>query len=109
MKIGKYQFDNKEKAQVKIDSLGTATNDEGNQYPSHKHLIVNLGNIVLEQAILDEDGEVLIDAVLSTKWHIDVLWIDLDKHPYGWKSYSINLASEGSHGFSGLSYLKYKL
>tara|TARA_R110000787_G_scaffold142738_1_gene256413 strand:+ start:831 stop:1160 length:330 start_codon:yes stop_codon:yes gene_type:complete len=109
MKIGKYQFDNKEKAQVKIDSLGTATNDEGNQYPSHKHLIVNLGNIVLEQAIIDEDGEVLIDAVLSTKWHIDALWIDLDKHPYGWKSYSINLASEGSHGFSGLSYLKYKL
>ena len=108
MKIGKYQFDNKEQAQTKIDALGTATDENGNEYPTHKHTIVNLGHIVLEQAVIDADGVVITEAVLSEGWHLDVLWIGLDDHPYGWKSYNVDLTSEGSHGFAGLSYLDNK-
>ena len=111
MKIGKYQFDNKEKAQVKIDSLGTATDDEGNQYPSHKHLIVNLGNITLQNGEYDEDGNEIAAPVLSSYWHLDVLWIDLEadedgtiEHPYGWKSKSVNIDGDGVHAFFGLNY-----
>ena len=115
MKIGKYQFDNKEQAQTKIDALGTATDEDGNEYPTHKHTIVHLGNIVLEQAVIDEDGEIETEAVLSEDWHLDVLWSDLEAdedgvidHPYGWKSYNVDLTNEGCHGFAGVSYLANK-
>ena len=111
MKIGKYQFDNKEQAQTKIDALGTATDEDGNEYPTHKHTIVTLGNIVLEPAVIDEDGEIETEAVLSEKWHLDVLWVDLEAdedeeidHPYGWKSRSVNVDGDGVHAFFGLNY-----
>ena len=108
MNISKYQFDNKEQAQTKIDALGTATDENGNEYPTHKHTIVTLGHIVLEPAVIDEDGVIITEAVLSEGWHLDVLWIGLENHPYGWKSYNVDLTSEGSHGFAGLSYLDNK-
>ena len=111
IKIGKYQFDNKEQAQTKIDALGTATDEDGNEYPTHKHTIVHLGNIVLEQAVIDEDGEIETEAVLSEDWHLDVLWSDLEAdedgtidHPYGWKSKSVNIDGDGVHAFFGLNY-----
>ena len=111
MKIGKYIFESKEKAQAKIDALGTATDEDGNEYPTHKHTIVHLGNIVLEQAVIDEDGEIETEAVLSEDWHVDVLWVDLEAdedgiidHPYGWKSKSVNINGDGVHAFFGLNY-----
>ena len=57
MKIGKYEFDSREAAQTKIDALGTATDEDGNEYPTHKHSLVHLGHIVLrgkENMILKE-------------------------------------------------------
>ena len=97
--IAKYEFTSKEQAQTKIDAL----NEEPNN-----HTIVTLGHIVLEQGEYDEDGEVVTEAVLSTGWHLDVLWVGLTDHPYGWKSYNVDLTSEGSHGFAGVSYLANK-
>ena len=108
MNISKYQFDSKEQGISKIASLGTATDENGNEYPTHNHTIVTLGHIVLEPAVIDEDGEIITEAVLSTGWHLDVLWIGLEDHPYGWKSYNVDLTSEGSHGFAGVSYLANK-
>ena len=113
MKIGKYQFNSKEQVQKKIDALGTVTDEDGNEYPTHKHSIVHLGNIVLEQAVIDEDGEVEVEAVLSEGWHVDVLWSGLEAdedgtvdHPYGWKSYSVDIDGDGDgvHAFFGLNY-----
>ena len=111
MNIGKYQFDSKEQVQKKIDALGTATDEDGNEYPNHKHTIVHLGNIVLEQAVIDGDGAVETKAVLSGDWHVDVLWNGLEAdedgtvdHPYGWKSYSVNIDGDGVHAFFGLNY-----
>ena len=108
MNISKYQFDSKEQGISKIASLGSATDENGNEYPTHNHTIVTLGHIVLEPAVIDEDGVVITEAVLSEGWHLDVLWIGLTEHPYGWKSYNVDLTSEGSHGFAGLSYLANK-
>ena len=111
IKIGKYSFDSREQAQTKIDALGTATDEDGNEYPTHKHTIVHLGNIVLEQAVIDEDGEIETEAVLSEDWHVDVLWSDLEAdeagvidHPYGWKSKSVDIDGDGVHAFFGLNY-----
>ena len=133
MRISKYEFNSKEQAQEKIDALGTATDENGNEYPTHKSTIVQLGNIVLEQGEYDEDGEEVTASVLSDKWHLDVAWSDSEittveeeavlddegmivtpevtsvDHPYGWKSYAVEIEGDGVHSFFGLSYDSLKL
>jgi hypothetical protein len=108
IKIAKYAFDSKEQVETKIKSLGTATDENGNEYPTHKHTIVQLGNIVLEQGEYDEEGNETKAVVLSDKYHVDALFKDLDDHPYGWKSYAIDITDEGTHSFLGLSYTNLK-
>jgi hypothetical protein len=116
IKIAKYEFlDSKEQAESKIKSLGTAQDENGNEYPTHKHTIVQLGNIVLEQGSYDEEGNEIVAPVLSDKWHVDALWLDLEAdeegkldHPYGWKSYAVNIDGNGVHSFLGLDYNSYK-
>jgi len=133
MRISKYEFNSKEQAQEKIDALGTATDENGNEYPTHKSTIVQLGNIVLEQGEYDEEGEETVAPVLSDKWHLDVAWSDSEittveeeavlddegmivtpevvsvNHPYGWKSYAVEIEGDGVHSFFGLSYESLKL
>jgi hypothetical protein len=134
MRISKYEFNSKEQAQEKIDALGTATDENGNEYPTHKSTIVQLGNIVLEKAVYNQEGTEEVTApVLSDKWHLDVAWkeeqiktvdeeavIDEDgnivtpevvsyDHPYGWKSYAVEIEGDGVHSFFGLSYNELKL
>ena len=128
MRISKYEFNSKEQAEEKISALGTATDENGNEYPTHKSTIVQLGNIVLEQGEYDEEGEEITAPVLSDKWHLDVLWGKEDittveeeavlddegmvvtpevtsvDHPYGWKSYAVDIEGDGVHSFFGLSY-----
>ncbi len=115
IKIAKYEFNNKEQAETKINALGTATDENGNEYPTHKHTIVHLGNIVLQQGEYDEEGNETVAPVLSDKWHVDVLWKDLEAdedgvidHPYGWKSYYVDIDGDGVHSFLGLSYNAHK-
>ena len=108
IKIAKYALDSKEQAETKIKALGTATDEDGNEYPTHKHTIVHLGNIVLQQGTYDEDGNELNAPVLSDKWHVDVLWKGIEDHPYGWKSYAVDIDGDGVHSFLGLSYNSHK-
>lgn len=105
MKVSKYEFNSKEQADSKIESL--EVNEEGS--PTHNHTIVRLGNIVLSKATYDEDGNELTPAVHSDKYHVDVLWQGIDSHPYGWATYAIDLDNEGSHGFFGVSYIGNKM
>ena len=133
MRISKYEFDSREQAETKINALGTATDENGNEYPTHKSTIVQLGNIVLEQGEYDEEGEEITAPVLSDKWHLDVAWSDAEittveeeavldeegmiltpevvsvNHPYGWKSYAVEIEGDGVHSFFGLSYESLKL
>ena len=133
IKIGKYKFNSKEQALEKIEALGTATDENGNSYPTHKSTIVELGYELISEAVINEEGEIVEDAVYSDAYLIDALWKEeqiktieqeavLDEegnvitpevvsydHPYGWKSYSVNLDHEGLHGFLGVSYLGNKM
>ncbi len=112
MKIGKYEFNDKEQVKEKIEDLGVDYDFEGNQYPTHNHSIVELGNIVLQKGeyeIKDGEMQMIKEPILSENYHVDVIWSDLEKHPYGWKTYSCDLDTEGMHSFSGLSYLEYKI
>lgn len=108
IRIAKYAFDSKEQAETKIKSLGTATDENGNEYPTHKHTIVQLGYIVLQQGTYDEEGNEIVAPVLSDKWHVDALFKDLDDHPYGWKSYAVDIDGNGVHSFLGLDYNSHK-
>ena len=108
IKIAKYEFLDKEQTETKIKSLGTETDENGNEYPTHKHTIVQLGNIVLQQGTYDEDGNELTAPVLSNKWHVDALFKDLDDHPDGWKSYALDANDNGVHSFLGLDYNSHK-
>ena len=115
IKIAKYEFLDKEQAESKIKSLGTAQDENGNEYPTHKHTIVQLGNIVLKQGEYDENGEEIVAPVISDKWHVDSLWLDLEAdedgvidHPYGCKSYAVDIDGNGVHSFLGLDYNSYK-
>jgi len=97
MKIGKYEFDSEAQANTRINALGE----------EHNHTIVKLGNIVLEQGEYD-DVEITAP-VLSDKYSVDVMWIGIDSHPYGWATKSIDVDSEGVHKFAGVSYQDNKI
>jgi len=99
MKIGKYEFTDKAQADSKIEALGE----------EHNHTIVKLGYIVLEQSEIDEEGDIVSEPILSDKCHVDVMWIGLKDHPYGWKSYSVDLSSNGMHSFLGVDYTENKM
>ena len=119
IKVSKYEFDSEEQALSKINALPSVKDEEGNDVPSHKHTIVKLGNIVLEQGEYDENGEETQAPVLSESYHIDVLWKDIQvededgnvsfAHPTGWADAAIDLDSEGMHGFMGVSYIENKM
>ena len=120
MKIGKYEFDSKEQAETKEAALGQETDpDTGYTYTTHNHNVIHLGHIVLEEGVYDDEGNEITAPVLSSKWHVDVAWTlddTLDEngdmiyadHPFGWKSYAINIDDEGVHRFYGLNYVDYK-
>jgi hypothetical protein len=119
MYIGKYEFKDQKTADSKIKSLGVATDEEGNEYPTHKHSIVKLGYIVLERGEYDSEGNETKAPVLSSKYHLDVAWQLEDtysedgelikaEHPYGWKSANVELDSNGVHSFYGVDYLTHK-
>ena len=109
MKISKYEFNDEASALSKIASLPHATDEDGNDYPTHKNTIVHLGNIVLEQGEYDSEGKETKAPVLSSKWHLDVLWAGEEGHPYGWATRAIDLDNEGSHSFLGVSYVSNKM
>ncbi len=108
MKIGKYNFKDKKTALSKIKSLGVATDEDGNEYQNHNHTIVKLGNIVIESGEYDLEGKEIKAPVLSSKYHLDVAWVGLEDHPYGWKSASVGIDSNGVHSFYGVDYLTHK-
>jgi len=120
MKIGKYELDSNSMCQTKIASLGVATDEDGNEYPTHKHCIVKLGYIVLEQGEYDEEGEQTKAPVLSEKYHVDVMWDLTDtydeegnivkaQHPDGWGDYAVNVEGKVAHSFFGVDYQQNKI
>jgi len=132
MIVAKYEFNNREQFLDKYDNLHTS-DDEGNKVPNFKFAKVELGHITLQKEELDEDGEVISEAVLSEGWHVDMAWwlegittieeeavLDEDgmvvtpqvtsiDHPYGWKTYKVDFEEgQGMHSFAGVDYQSHK-
>ena len=108
MKIGKYEFDSKSAYETKLKALGTAKDEDGNDYPTHNHSLVALGNIVITPGEYDEEGNETTAPVLSDKYHVDVMWIGLADHPDGWKEFAIDIEDNGVHMFAGVDYASNK-
>jgi len=112
MKIGKYEFNSEAQADKKIENLGIDTDFNGNEFPTHSHQIVRLGNIILKNGEYDWGGKNIKEIkapIFSEKYHVDVIWKGIEKHPYGWGTYCVDLDNEGCHVFAGVSYLENKI
>lgn len=105
--IGKYEFNSEEQFEDKFAALHTE-DSEGNLIPDFRFEVIKLGYQVVQEATYDDEGKVITPAVFGNKYHVDAFWRDLEDHPYGWKTYSVDIETEGLHGFVGLSYLKHK-
>jgi len=68
--LRKYSFADEAAANAAIAAL--RQDEEGN--PTHGHDIMKIGHIVETPAVLDEDGEVVTEAVLSSTYAVDVIW-----------------------------------
>ena len=107
LNIGKYAFNSKEQFNDKIESLHTI-NDEGESIPDSKFAVVEIGLLEETAPTFDEDGEELTPSIMGTDYHCDMAWYGLDDHPYGWKSYSVDIDTEGVHSFAGVNYQSHK-
>jgi len=96
----KYSFGSKGAATTKINALGV--DDEGN--PTHAHAIVHLGHLVETEGTYDEEGNELTAPVLSSTYHIDVLW-DGEPDP-DWDSQMVWCAPMGIHTFGSSSAIR---
>lgn len=107
MYIEKYEFNSKEQFKNKLASL-FSTDDDGNKIQEIKHELVELGYSIITPTTYNNEGEILTEAVLGDKYKADFIWHDIEDHPYGFKSYAIDLEDEGSHHFiSGRKKLSY--
>jgi hypothetical protein len=93
----KYSFNNESGAIAKINALGIG--EEGN--PTHNNAIVRLGHIVVTPAEIDEEGNIITEAVLSDNYSVDVLW-DGEPNP-DWDGQMIWFAPLGVHTFGSSS------
>ena len=107
LNIGKYAFNSKEQFNDKIESLHTI-NAEGESIPDSKFAVVEIGLLEETAPTFNEDGEELTPSIMGTDYHCDMAWYGLDDHPYGWKSYSVEIESEGVHSFAGVNYQENK-
>lgn len=96
-KFRKYSFGSKGAATTKINALGL--DDDNN--PTHSHAIVHLGNLVEVAGTYDDEGNELTEAVMSSSYHIDVLW---NGEPVeAWDSAMVWCAPLGLHSFGSSS------
>jgi len=84
----RYEFNDQEQAYSKIDAFFDI-DEEGNKLQNIKANFIKLNKLVLEQGEYDEEGEEVQPPVLTEGFAVDVLWKELDKSPYGWKSYEV--------------------
>jgi len=78
----RYQFNNQEQAEEKIDDFFDL-DENGNKVQNIKAAFIKLNKFVLVKG--DDEN----DSVLSDGYALDVLWYELEESPYGWKSYEV--------------------
>jgi len=75
----RYEFNDKEQADTKIEALGEDVNAA----------FIRLNKFVMTEGTYDSEGVEISAPVLSEGYALDVVWRDLDASPYGWKTYEV--------------------
>ena len=75
----RYEFNDKEQADTKIEALGEYVNAA----------FIRLNKFVMTEGTYDSEGVEITAPVLSEGYALDVVWRDLDASPYGWKTYEV--------------------
>jgi hypothetical protein len=77
----------------------------------HRHTIVKLGHLPIEDAIYDEDGNEISPTIYSDKYSVDVLWKGLEEDengdvifPNGWLGKELSGLDSYKHNFYGYTY-----
>lgn len=80
-------------------SKGILTEVEGNQvYAQGTHAVVYLGHIALQQAVLDEQGNEVSPAVISDKYHADIM--TEQEYTFGSNEVKIADGEPSAHSFA---------
>ena len=92
-----------EMSKTKWVELSATIKNEESWDSSKVVAVVELGNLVKTPAILDEEGNVITEAVLSTKLSFDILWAE--QEPSEFSAYSVNVeAGTEAHQFAGMQW-----
>ncbi len=75
----RYEFNDKEQANTKIEALGEDVNAA----------FIRLNKFVETEGTYDIEGVEITAPILSEGYAVDVLWRDLESSPYGWKTYEV--------------------
>lgn len=99
MNIYKLEYASKESLETALLNRGILTQDEdGIHYAKGTHAVVYLGHIALQQAILDEQGNEVSPAVISDKYHADIM-TDSD-YDFGSNEVVIKEGEPQAHSFA---------
>ena len=90
----KYEFVDEAEANIAIDLL---RNEEGNLTES----VVKLGYLTIEPPVIDEEGNTIKEAVVSTKYAVDVSWSTTPLQ--SWDSAMVFPTPMGIHNFGSSS------
>ena len=75
----RYEFNDKEQADTKIEALGEDVNAA----------FIRLNKFVMTEGTYDDEGVETTAPVLSEGYALDVVWRDIDASPYGWRTYEV--------------------
>ena len=75
----RYEFNDKEQADTKIEALGEDVNAA----------FIRLNKFVMTEGTYDSEGVEISAPVLSEGYALDVVWRNLNASPYGWKTYEV--------------------
>jgi len=90
----KYEFADEAEANEAIDLL---RNEEGNLTES----VVKLGYLTIEPPVIDEEGNTIKEAVVSTKYAVDVTWSTTPLE--SWNNAMVFPTPMGMHSFGSSS------
>lgn len=111
IRIGKYEFADKQEAEVKIkeafEQIKGEPLIEGQSIYETKHAVSHIGNYVTHRDL--ETGEVI---AYSENWAVDICFVfsdgELAEEPESLEPFAVEIDDEGVHGFAGISYQQYR-
>ena len=84
----RYLFKDKQQAEQKVSAF-TEVNEQGQEVQTVKASFIWLDKFVKVNGEYNEQGEEITAPIFTESYSLDVVWDDLEKSPYGWKSYEI--------------------